>query len=225
MSRAESLDIDDLIGDLDDAPKGPPVVVTSYKGAEEAGVSLELSDVHAGVTVTWLASVFGMGINTVHRKLADCPPLKKHKATKVYDLRQAAAYLVDPKVDLERYIKTLQPGDMPARLQKDYWDALLKRQKWELEAGQLWRSEDVLAVLGDAFGHIKSSMQLWAVTLERKTGLTTEQRELLTVLCDKLLDSLHEKLVSMPSQKRTPNIRELHELEDGSASAPENSDV
>lgn len=221
MSQVAYSDIDDLIGPpLDDAPAGPPVFINSVDGDDgrEIGVSLNLSDVHAGVSVYWLAQIFGMGTGTVKKKLAECPPMRKMRNATLYNLRQAAAYLVDPKVDLERYIKTLSAADLPPSLNKDYWEALLKRQKYEIAAGDAWRTEDVLEVFGDVFTHIKSSTQLWQSTIDRVHGLTNEQQATLSVLVDRLLDDLHARLVSMPKDKRTVSLRD-HRGEEADPSA------
>lgn len=207
-----SADIDDLIGPPapgEAVPKGPPIVITTRRGDmsnEKAGISLELSDVHAGVSVTWLASVWGMGTESIKRKLADCPPMKREKNAKIYNLRQAAGYLSEPKVNIDEYIKRLRPGDLPPALSKDYWDAKLKRQKWELEAGDLWRTVDVLDVFGETFKHIRTTTQLWLDTVERTEVLSAAQRETLQRLADGLLEDIHRKLVQMPAERKTESL-------------------
>lgn len=233
MIHGDHDDIDQLIGgDVpDEKIRGPgrrpgsdrlkSALITSYDGDDtdgESGVTLDLADVTAGVTVSWLSAVFGMAPMTVKKKLAHCPPLKRLRNARLYNLRQAAAYLLEPKVDIEQYLKNLRPEELPVRLQKDYWEALLKRQNWELRSGKLWVTEDVLSVFGEAFTRIKTATQLWVGDLERRHGLTDAQRETLTKSTDRLLEDLYAQLVSMPKERRTPSLRERTEdAIDGSA--------
>lgn len=172
-----------------------------------------VEDMMAGVTVSWLSQVFGMDPKTIKAKLADCPPLHRRKAGYVYHLPTACRYLIPPAISAEQYIKTMKPSDLPTAFQQSFWDAALKRQKWEENAGQLWRTEKVREVLGSTFQTIKFTVQLWADTLERQTELTTEQRELLTKLVDKLQEDIFKALVTQAGERRTESQRgELNEM-------------
>jgi hypothetical protein len=173
---------------------------------DQGEVSFDLKDVHGGVTTAWLAQVFGMDPTTVKKRLADCPPLHRRKAGYTYDLKVAAQYLVKPVFNTHEYLKSMKPSELPSQLQAAYWDAALKRQKWEENAGQLWRTEAVLAVLAEAFQTIKFTMQLWADNLERVTGLTDEQRDVLVKAVDGLQDELHTALVRNAKEKSTPAL-------------------
>lgn len=183
---------DDLIGDQDEPAEKAP--------------GMHIGDVYGGVSTTWLANVFGMDKNTVAKKLAQggCPVAgRSRQGTPLYKLPDAAPYLVRPKVDLVAYIKTLRPNDLPPILNAAYWDAMLKRQKWEENAGDLWRTADVLEVFGDlAFG-IKTQVSLWVEEVDRTQGLTQGQRETITQLSDKLLEQVYQQLIEKPSKKRT----------------------
>lgn len=212
--------IDDLIG----APSPPKKrggqlkegIVESRKYRDqpehEQSEALDIRDVYRGVTITWLMNAFRMDRSTVKKKMADCVPIKYSRGNiAIYDFVQAASHLAKPRIDIGEYLKTIKPTDLPAGLQTDYWDALLKRQKYERQAGDLWHTDDVLEVFGEAFKHIKTSTQLWVSRLERTTGLTSEQIEILNKLTDTLLDDMHGKLVSM---KKTSTTRSSKESED-----------
>lgn len=177
-------------------------------------LSTNLQDVHAGVTVAWLSQVFGMDPTTVKKRLADCPPLHRRKAGYIYDLKVAAQYLVKPVFDVKKYLKDMKPSELPSQLQKEYWDAALKRQKWEENAGMLWRTEKVLAVLSETFLLIKSTMQLWTEDLERTTGLDAAQRAELVRMVDGLQNDIHEGLVKMQSRQETTNMQAEIEIDD-----------
>lgn len=172
-----------------------------------------VEDMLQGVTVSWLAQVFGMDPKTVKQKLADCPPLHRRKAGYVYHLPTACRYLIPPAISAEQYIKTMKPSDLPTAFQQSFWDAALKRQKWEENAGQLWRTDKVREVLGSTFQTIKFTVQLWADTLERQTGLSLEQRELLTQLVDGLQEEIYKALVTQAGETSTRSQRgELNEM-------------
>lgn len=177
--------------------------------------ALSTVDVQHGVTVGWLATVFGMDPVNVRRKLRDCAPIMKRKAGYVYDLKVAAQYLVKPVFDVEQYLKGMKPSELPTHLQDAYWSAMRKRQQWEADAGMLWRTEAVMEVFGDVFQTIKFAMQLWPDTVERALGLTPEQREMLIKMSDGLQTEIHKKLVEMPKLKRTPStLAEAPEVEE-----------
>lgn len=201
-SRTRKRTRDDILDDL----------VTANRQARTYGGPM-VEDMHQGVTVSWLAQVFNMDPKTVKQKLADCPPLHRRKAGYVYNLPVACRYLIPPATSAEQYIKTMKPSDLPTAFQQSFWDAALKRQKWEENAGQLWRTEKVREVFGSTFQTIKFTMQLWADTLERQTGLSQEQRTLLTKMVDGLQEEIYKALVAQAANGRTSSQRgEIHEM-------------
>lgn len=214
-------DDEDLLG-------GPPNPNDALKGLvrrgrgrppkpkpEEKPADLKMTGAMQGVTVYWLSQVFGLTPETVRMRLADCTPESVHGKSNRYRVRDAAPYLVDPKIDIEKYMKRMRPGDLPALLQKEIWDAKLKRQKWEAQAGDLWHTQDVIAVLSEVFATIKSTVQLWPDTVERTEGLTDDQRELLVNMGDALQDEIYQKLQEMAKNKKTTSsIRDLDDGED-----------
>lgn len=181
------------------------------------GSDMMVEDALAGVTVSWLAQVFRMDPKTVKQRLANCPPLHRRKAGYVYSLPVVCSYLIKPAFSIDEYLKTAKPNELPNHLQQTYWDALLKRQKWEENAGDLWRTDSVREVLGQTFQTIKFTIQLWADTIERQTGLTKEQRELLETMADGLQQDIYEALVEQARNNTTPS--QLSESPDASPAA------
>ncbi len=195
--------------------RGPKPKATSPEDIEDdliggpaepaESVSIQLADVYGGVSASWLAQVFGHDKNTVAKKLASAglEVVGRRNGGPLYRIPDAAAVLVKPKVDLVAYIKTLRPNDLPPMLNVAYWDAMLKRQKWEENAGDLWRTADVLEVFGDlAFG-IKTTVNLWVEEVDRVDGLTAKQRQTVTELSDKLLDKIYQQMVEAPGKRKT----------------------
>lgn len=171
-----------------------------------------------GVTVAFLAQVFNMDQAKCKRKLVNCPvKLRQRRGTMqtrhLYDLATAASYLVEARIDPEDIIKSLRREDLPPSISTAYWDAQLKRQQWEEKAGQLWRTETIAGVIGSMFQTIKFTVQLWADTLERQTGLSEDQRELLNTLTDELQTSMFEAFQENAKESMTkPQLAELDDM-------------
>lgn len=196
------------------APK-PAAKPASKPTEDDEKVDLKMTGAMQGVTVYWLSQVFGMTPETVRLRLADCTPESVHGRSNRYRVRDAAPYLIEPNIDIEKYMKRMRPGDLPPLLQKEIWDAKLKRQKWEAQAGDLWHTQDVIAVLSEVFSTIKSTVQLWPDTVERTEGLTEDQRVLLIHMGDTLQDEIYRKLQEMAKAKKTTSsIRDLESFED-----------
>ena len=204
----------DLIGDVP-KPESTLDRIVRERRMDSGAASLDLADVHSGVTVAWLSQVFGMDPTTVKKRLGDCPPLYRRKAGYVYDVKVAAQYLVKPVFDVKAYLKNMRPSELPSQLQKEYWDAALKRQRWEERAGQLWRTDAVMETFGEVFKSLKFTLQLWADSLERQTGLSADQRKLLIAMVDSLQDELHKSLVGIADRRQThPVSAEVEEDDD-----------
>lgn len=180
---------------------------------------MDLGEIMAGVGLTWLTRVFRMDRNTTKIKLAGCPAIRVGSGSqKLYDIAQAAAYLVKPKMDLPEILENMKPADLPTHLQPAIWGAKLKHQEWAANAGQLWLTQDVLAVLTETFTILRTSIQLWVDALE-KSGLTEQHRLMLNDLTDKLQEDLYKELCEMPKNKRTRS--QLKEIDSEEVSSNE----
>lgn len=156
------------------------------------------------VSITLLADVLQRDKKTVGKRLAGLAPMSHHRGNiPLYDFRQALEYLVTPRFNAAEAIKKMGTDDLPIGLQKDVWDARLKQQKWMEQAGDLWRTDDVLEVLGEAFQRLKTTTQLWIDQLSETHALPTEVRKDLTAMVDGLQKDLHQTLVEMPTERAT----------------------
>lgn len=142
-----------------------------------------------------------MEVSTVRLRLAGCPAKKKHSGY-VYSIREASKYLVEPVRDIDEFLSTLRPEELPVTLRVPYWDAMLKRQKWEENARQLWRSDDVLEVFSETLKMIRERTDLWADTVEQQKGLTPDQRKLVSGMVDKLQEELQDSVVKLASRTK-----------------------
>lgn len=186
--------------------------------------ALDIRDVHRGVSTSWLAQAFGMDGTTVKKRLANCPPIGKNRNFPVYSLRQAAQYLVEPKIDIGAYLRSMNPSQLPSYLQDAYWSAMLKRQKFEENAKLLWRTEDVLDVFGEFAMMMKSTVQLWVENQDRVHGLTPEMRLTMTQQGDNLLEEIHRMMIEAPLKRSTTSTAAEPHGEDAAKEAIETED-
>lgn len=161
-----------------------------------------------GVTVGFLSQIFRMDPAAIKRRLVNCPILESRRrgATQVqhlYDLATAAKFLVEPDTDVYALLAKLRREDLPPAISTAYWDALLKKQRFEENAADLWRTEKVWSVLASTFQTLKFTMQLWPENLERLTGLSEEQRELLLGMIDGMQQELYDAMVGQAGGHRT----------------------
>ena len=156
------------------------------------------------VTITFLSLALSLDRRTVVKRLANLPPVGNARgSTPLYDFKQALEYLVTPRVNIEDAIKRIGTDDLPVSLQKDVWEARLKAQTWRERAGELWRTDDVLEVLGEAFQRLKTTTQLWIDQIGDTHSLPAPARKELMALVDALQADLHRTLVEMPRERMT----------------------
>jgi len=183
-----------------------------------------------GVTVSFLAQVFRTDPAAVKRKLVNCKILESRRrgttqVQNIYDLATAAAFLVEKDIDLASVISKIRKEDLPPSINGAYWAARLARQKFEENAGDLWRTSRVWDVLSGTFQTMKFTIDLWAETIERQVGITDDQRELIMEMSDKLKTELHTALVdrgetgSTGSQLSEVKVDDVVEDEDDEAIA------
>lgn len=196
-SKRLEAEFDELIGST------APTAAVSEE--DEGRVSTDVAEVYGGVSAYWLATMFGADKDTIKKKLAasGIEIVGRRHGAPLYRLSDAAPYLVKPKVDLVTYVKGLRPNDLPPMLNEAYWAAMLKRQKWEENARQLWHTDDVLEVFGDLAAAFKSTVQLWVEDLERLHGLTPEMRATVVLQTDRLLEQVYQVMVDAPKKRST----------------------
>lgn len=160
-----------------------------------------------GVNVTWLSQAFRIDTRTVRKRVAGLKPAGiGSRGDEIYDFVEAASYLAPPQRDkFARWISTLRTSDLPTQLQDSYWAAMRKRQIWEQNAGELWKTDDVAEVMGEVFKTIKSNIQLWTDNMDANGDLPEEQRAKIQQMADGLQQEIYQSLVAMPLRRRTPS--------------------
>ena len=175
----------------------------------EADTTEDLMQIKSGVTVSWLATLYGVARKTIEMKLSGCPIKSRSSAgAPIYDLTVAAGYISGRKHDVLAALKVAKEEDFPLPMQQRFWKTKLLRNEWEAEAGQLWRTEDVLDVFSATFKLMKDAMMLWVDNLDAAGTVTKEQRSFMVSQVDSLSRELHRKLVEMPSRRKTVSLRD-----------------
>lgn len=197
--------IDDLFGE---APAKEPESTSTTMYTTEIKAITDV--VRYGLTAQALSGVFDLDPRTVRSRLSNVKPHGTINGAPTWLIRDVARYLTEvrsdvPEKEIRAYLIKTKGAGLPATLQKDFWDAMMKRQKWEEAAGDLWRTEKVMLVLAEAFKKIKTSSLLWVDNLDRTEGITSEQRAILASNVDGLLDDIYMTLVEMQTETETTN--------------------
>lgn len=148
-----------------------------------------------GANITQIAKLFHMERRDVTPKIMDVPPCGTRGGYPIYYVHEVAPHLVKPIYDIETYIKRMNHNDLPKYLSKEFWAGKLARQKYEEEAGDLWRTDKVIEVMGEAFKKLRMSLLLMGDAIERETAFTDRQRTLLQGMVDGALTDLADALV------------------------------
>lgn len=164
----------------------------------------KVADYLEPVSANVISQIFGVIPATTKERLVSCPYVTDGTTNiRKYHIKDAAQYMVRTAFSVDEFIAVMKRGELPDSLRKDFWDALLKQQKWEENASELWRTENVRAVMTNTFQTIKFTMQLWVDSLERQTALTEEQRKLISVMVDGLQQEVYTSLVDNASKGAT----------------------
>jgi hypothetical protein len=145
-------------------------------------------------SIAQIAQLFRTDPKTLPKRLRRLKPIHTRRGVNVYSIRDAAAYLVKPGYSIEQYIRNMHFSDLPVGLQKEFWASLKSRQSYEMQAGDLWPTAQVVEALAEAFKQARMTILLFPETVERESGVTDEQRKVLRRLADGLIDDLREAL-------------------------------
>lgn len=149
--------------------------------------TLQQAAITQGVSVSTLSVLFDKPPSDIKRAMGNVTPCGYRGKKPLYKLSEAAKYLADPVVDIATWMKSLKPSDIPAQLSREYWQGQLSKQKFEIAAGQLWKTERVQAVLGEIFKITRQRIMLFADTVDQQTSLTPDQRDIVEGMADGLL--------------------------------------
>lgn len=204
-----TLDVNSLIGGApEDTPEDELAEICKQVAAGRASF-VDAGVLKRPVTQNFLALVFDMDPATVKKRLLQVKPVGYGGTAKqprpLYDFKEACSHLVEPKIDLEAYIKSLDVNKLPNLLNKMFWEGQHTRLRFFLASGQAWATEDVLEVLGELFMMVKDQMLTIPEHL-RDSGVSDDVCETVRNACDNFQKSLHEHLIELPKTRQTMHI-------------------
>lgn len=212
--------------DFDDLLQITPPSQADFGADGETLLDGEMPDVSRlmrPVRITYLATLFGTEPRRIEKKLAKCPVIRweKHKGKEVpvYDFRLACAYLIEPKIDMETWIKSQSSLSLPPMINKAFWEGMRTKMRVMAEAGEYWHTTDVQAVFGRVAMLIKDVSLLWVEDLPDKANLSTENYQALRRMVDELLTEIRKEMMALSEGERTLPVREtiVDELRDSGA--------
>lgn len=150
-----------------------------------------------GCTQSQLVKIFKMDRRDIRAKIAEgnVSPCGARAGYPIYAIHEVAPYLVKPLYDIETYLKRMHHNDLPKHLSKEFWAGMRAKQEYQLKEGELWPTEQVIAVMGNVFKRLRMSMLLIQDAVEREHMLTAQQRDKVSSLIDGALNDMADGLV------------------------------
>lgn len=147
-----------------------------------------------GVTKSQMVDLFKMDARTINRRLAvsDIEPSGTRNGYDIFHVRDVAPWLLPPKMNMESYIKNMNPQDLPKMLSKEFWNGLKARQDYRLRENDLWETSEVHTCLSEMVQVLVMSSRTIEDQVDRLAELSPKQREVLRSCVRSLMDSLRE---------------------------------
>lgn len=206
----------DLLGDMADDDDTDVVIVGDapvHRGKYKKTADEQAIDVLGGVPMRWFTLVMNIDLKYVKKAVEGIKPVAvRNSGVKLYSIREVMPRLIKPSVPMEEYLKNLDPEDLPEKLRETYWNVQKKSQHVRQVAGELWKTTDVIEVIGEVFKHIKNTIMMWTDTIEEQTDLTDEQRKIIVKLGNDLQQDIHNTVIRRA--KKTSTGSQLKEIDD-----------
>jgi hypothetical protein len=151
--------------------------------------------IYDGASVNQIAAMFGMNNTEVARKLRTLAPSGVRSGYPIYHVKEAAEYLLKPRVDVEEYIRKVGMKDLPTTLQKDLWAALNGQLKFEEAQGAVFRAERVMEAWAEWMKMIRMRHMLAVDAAERDGVMPPELFEWFRAYMDDSLRALKDAMV------------------------------
>lgn len=168
-----------------------------------------------GASISQLGKIFGMDNRTITAKLVGLEPVGKRAGHPIYAIKEAAALLVEPDLDLDQidqlaaYVRKLNPTNLPKLLNKEFWAAMRQRQLYEEDAADLWPTEKVVEVFSDLVKSVRTPLILAKDTVASEVELTDKIQRMIDKIIDGILEDLHDAVVKQfGSRAPTPEIED-----------------
>lgn len=181
-------------------------------GVDEASASM----IFEGVTKSQMVDLFKMDSRTINRRLAvsDVVPSGKRNGYDIYHVRDVAPWLLPPKMDLEQYIRNMNPQDLPKMLTKEFWNGMKARQEFRLRENELWETPEVHACLSEMVQVMIMSSRTIEDQVDRLAELSSKQREILRGQVRSLINSLRDTAAAHFKERKESKEEEKRRKEE-----------
>lgn len=171
----------------------PPTKATAAS-TDDASIQI----IYQGASQDHLMRMFKMDHRTAKRKIVEAraagvKPKGRKGVADLYAIDEIAPYFCKPVMDPTEYIMQMDPRDLPKLVSKEFWAGQRSRQAFELEDGQLWRTERVVEEVGEILKMVKMSALLMNDALERQDEVTDTQRQIIRQLTRGMLLDLQQR--------------------------------
>ena len=171
-------------------------------GARDRDAGETSAMIFEGASISQLVKIFGMDARDVSEKMRSVQPCGERRGFPIWAIRDAAPALIPPEVseeDILHYIAGMNFKNLPAALNKEVWNGLRARLRFEQEQGDLWRTEVVQTVVGKLMQTTRMGILLLPDRMNREESLTPKQREAAERIADSLLEDLQQMVVEAMS--------------------------
>ena len=163
-----------------------------------------------GVPADWLRRAFHMSLAKCQARLKGLRVIGvTASGVPLYDLGHAAERLVRPKMDLAEHLQDITVDDLPEKLREPFWNSKLKQQRYEKNAGELWRTEAVIHLFGSVLKDAKERLRLVNTLAENTLSMTPEQLQGLRKIVNDVQGEIYNQIITLES-KTPSSIAELN---------------
>lgn len=151
-----------------------------------------------GASISQLGRLFGMDNRTVQSKIVGLEPCGRRAGAAIYSVKDAAPFLVETQLNIDdieqviTYVRKLNHTNLPKMLTKEFWHAMLAKQKFEVQAGDLWPTDKVAEVYGDLVKAVRVPLILAKDSILNEVELSGRQHQILDAIIDGLLGDLQD---------------------------------
>lgn len=179
-------------------------------GARDRDDGATSAMLYDGASISQLTKLFEMDARDVSKKLRAITPCGERRGFPIYRVKDAAKVLVPPDVSEDavlKFIGGMNFKNLPPALNKEVWNGLRARLRFEQEQGNHWPTPRIQEVVSRFMQTTRMALLLLPDELERAGELSQRQR----TLCEKYIDS---KLAEL-QQQITEAMREMPEMTPG----------
>jgi hypothetical protein len=146
-----------------------------------------------GATVSEIAVIYKVSVAKARDLVAALPPIVQG-AARYYPLRLISLGNEREEALVEQMLRRAKPGDLPPKLTREYWNAEAARLRVEEARSDLWRTQQVVDTVTEAFVSVRMQILLFGDLVARETELTDRQRAIIKQLSFELLEEIRIRL-------------------------------